>query len=145
MEACDLLDPLPSQHDDTYGACIGRMHRRIGTLQPAIEPHELVLVEPAATNRLRLGRNAGGRVVDEAEAARGGGAVVVLRLHAPTIGGADIAADMIGHGAGAALIDRADDIGDLVRLDLAGRAVGPERVGYPVEDFLDFPPGPRQS
>jgi hypothetical protein len=58
----------------------------------------------------------------------------------PAGGGADIAADVIRHGAGAALIDGADDVGDFVRLDLAGRAVGPERVGDPVEALLDLLP-----
>jgi hypothetical protein len=69
----------------------------------------------------------GGWVVDEAEATRGGGAVVMFRLHAPAVGGADIAADVVGHGVGAALVDWPDDVGDLARLDLAGFAPGPHR------------------
>lgn len=45
VQTRDFLDPLPSEHDDLYRACIGRVNRCVRVFKPAIKPHELLFTE----------------------------------------------------------------------------------------------------
>ena len=53
--------------------------------------------QPARSDGLGFGRYAGGGIVGQPEATRGGGAVVVLGFQAPAKGGSNVAAHMICH------------------------------------------------
>lgn len=97
MQTSDFLNPLAGQHDDLDGAGIGGMNRGVGAFQPAIEPDELFFAQPACADGLGFGRYAGGGVIGQPEATRGGGTIVVLGFQAPAKGGSNVAAYMIGH------------------------------------------------
>lgn len=63
MQARDFLNALTGQHNELQSARIGEMNRRVGAFQPAIELHELFIVEPARALDLGFGRNFRGRIV----------------------------------------------------------------------------------
>ena len=44
MKTRNFLDALSREHEDTDGAGIGRMDRRVRALEPAIEAHEFLIV-----------------------------------------------------------------------------------------------------
>ena len=68
VQTGDLFHTLAGKHDELDRARVGGVHRHVRALQPAIKLHKLVLVEPARTLHLRLGRDAGGWIERDAEA-----------------------------------------------------------------------------
>src|SRR5262245_65998372 len=97
MKAGNLLDALPGEHQDPYGAGIGRMNGCIGTLEPTVKAHEFVFVEPPRADDLRLRWDARGGVIDKPEASRRCAAIVMFRLHAPGIRRMNVTANVIRH------------------------------------------------
>src|SRR5262245_37558364 len=116
------------------------MNTRVGALEPTIQANEFVLVEPAGAHRLRFSWYTGRGVVDEPETAGRRTSIVMLGLHAPAIGCVDVAADVIGHRATAPLVDRADDLDDLVGLDVARQPISAKRVRDLIQALLRLLP-----
>src|SRR5258708_7817867 len=106
MQAGNLFDPLTSEHENAHGSCIRWMDGCVRTFKPTVKPNELVFVEPARANVLRLCRNSRGGIIDEPKTTLRSASVVVLGLQPPAISGADVAAHVVGHRLLAALVDR---------------------------------------
>ena len=113
----------------------------IRTFKPTVKTNELVFVEPARPNVLRLCRNSRGGIIDEPKAPLRSAPVVVLALQSPVISGVDVAAHVVGHRLLAALVDRSDHLDDLLGLDLASRPVAAQGVGDLVKALLCLLPG----
>jgi hypothetical protein len=129
VEAGDFLDALSGQHEDTHGAGVRRMHRRVRAFEPAIELDKLLLAEPAGPDDLGLRWNAGCGIDRQLEPARGGAAVVVLGLHAPRVGRPNEAAHVVGHGGRPTRVDRPQHAKHVVGGDVAGSAASIKDVG----------------
>jgi len=93
----DLFYSLAGQHDELHGAWIRRMDGSVGAFELAIEPDELVLVEPTVTLDFGLGRNVGSRIEGNAQPPRRRIPIVVVGFHSPAIRGMNIGPHMVGH------------------------------------------------
>src|SRR5260221_11942171 len=93
----------------------------IRTFKPTVKTNELVFVEPARPNVLRLCRNSRGGIIDEPKAPLRSAPVVVLALQSPVISGGDGAPHGGGHRLRSGLLDRWDRLDDLLGLRLASK------------------------
>src|ERR1700730_9741818 len=107
MQLRDLLNALTGQHEDAHRAGVGRVHRHVRTLKPAVKLHELVPIEPAGAGGFRFSWNVCRRIAHKLKTTWGSAAVVELRFQAPRVCGAEIAAHVVSHSPLTARINRA--------------------------------------
>jgi len=117
------------------------MDGSVRKFKPTVKPNELVFIEPARSDVLRLCWNSRAGIIDEPKALLRSAPVVVLGLQSPVISGVDVATDVVGHRLLAALVDRSDHLDDLLGLDLASRPVAAQGVGDLVKPLLRLLPG----
>ncbi|MNL35939.1 hypothetical protein D3C87_1580010 [compost metagenome] len=117
------------------------MNRGVRAFKPAIEPHELLFAKTAGSLNLGLRRNTRSRIIRNAEAARGGVAIVVVGLHSPAVSRMNVAPHMVRHRSGTTLIDWPDQLDDLLGFDFARETIAAERICDLVETLFGLLPG----
>src|SRR6266508_2036334 len=126
MKAGDFLNALTGKHEDPHGSRIRGMNGRVRTFKPAIEAEEFFFIQPARARFLGFCGDTGRGIVYEAKAPSRRVPIVVLRLHPPAIGGADVAPDMIGHRTLAAIVDWSDQFSDFARFNFTSGSIAPK-------------------
>ena len=140
MERSDLLDTLARQHKNANSTGVRRMHWRVRTFKPAIESDEVIFIEPARADDLRLSRDAIGGVSRQLEAARRIAAIVVFRLETPGISGSDVAANVVCHRSLPTVVYWTEYAKHIVGGNVASEPVAPDNVGSLFQVRLRIPP-----